>query len=281
MAPVPRVRARLASIATLSSAASAACSNWTLWKNYDFNGGDLPNQPASTTLSTPDECAALCCAAAPTCQAFSLNAGGANSRWCYLKGASGYSMGESGGCESGCFSGECDVPPPPPPDAYFPWFDLSIPRAQRLELLASNMTQAEAILWLNNGVPAINRLGLPAYDWEAEALHGVSWAGVATVFPQNIAWGAAFDPQLVSAIADVIALEARAKWVTGRGSDGSSGMYNGLSFMTPNNNLFSDPRWGRKYATRTRSHPAYPPLTAIPSLPPQQAARKRSARSPR
>ena len=91
------------------------------------------------------------------------------------------------------------------------------------------MTDAEAILWLNNGVPAITRLGLPAYDWEAEALHGVSWNGVATVFPENIAWGATWDPDLVSKIADVVATEARAKWVLGRRDDGSSGEFSGLS----------------------------------------------------
>lgn len=214
-------------------------------KDVDYNGGDLPNQPVSKTVSSAAECAALCCAAQPACDAFSVNAGSAGSRWCYLKGASGYSIGPSPGCDSGCLRGDCDVPPPPPPGTYFPWFDLSIPRATRVALLVANMTQAEAIHWLNDGVPAIPRLGLPAYSWEAEALHGVSWNGVATVFPQNIAWGATFDVPLIARVADTIALEARAKWVAGLGADGSSAEFAGLSFMTPNNNLFIDPLWGR------------------------------------
>ena len=107
------------------------------------------------------------------------------------------------------------------------------------------MSVAEAILWLNDGVPAIPRLGLPAYSWEAEALHGVSWNGVATVFPGNIAWAASFDVPLVAEVARTISLEMRAKYMVGRASDGSSGEFAGLSFMTPNNNMFVDPTWGR------------------------------------
>lgn len=213
------------------SLASSACPPYHAHPNTDYNGGDLPSQPASKSLSTLAECAALCCAAQPACSAFSLNAGAPGTRWCYLKGDTGYDSGTSPGCDSGCVRGDCDTPPPPPADSYFPWFNLSIPRADRVALLVANMTETEAIAWLNDGVPAIPRLGLPAYSWEAEALHGVSWNGVATVFPQNIAWAASFDVPLVSRIADVIALEARAKWVAGLGADGSSSEFAGLSFM--------------------------------------------------
>ena len=228
-------------------ALSAACASASECKpvalpDVDLNGGDLPNQPASKTLTYPAECAALCCAD-PDCHAFSLNAGGADERWCYLKG-DGYSEGALPGVDSGCLSGPCATPPPPP-DAYFPWFNLSIPRATRLSLLVQNMTDAEAIQWLNDGVPAMPRLGLPAYSWEAEALHGVSWNGVATGFPNNIAWGATFDAPLVREVAAVISLEMRAKWVAGRRADGGSEEFGGLSFMTPNNNLLIDPTWGR------------------------------------
>ena len=224
-------------------AAAAPCTrNYTAAANTDYNGGDLPNQPVAH-VSTPADCAALCCANA-ACLAFSLNAGAPNGRACYLKSA-GYDIGPTAGVDSGCFSGACDAPPPPPPDTYFPWFDSSIPRAQRLALLVANMSQAEAILWLNDGVPAIPRLGLPAYSWEAEALHGVSWNGVATIFPGNIAWAASFDVPLVLEVARTISLEVRAKYMVARASDGSSGEFAGLSFMTPNNNLFVDPRWGR------------------------------------
>ena len=215
------------------------------WPDYDFNGGDLPGQPVTKTSQGPADCAALCCADAD-CAAFSVNAGAPGTRWCYLKAASGYAIGPSPGCDSGCLSGECDMPPP---NSYFPWFDLKISRADRLALLVENMTDAEAILWLNDGVPAIPRLGLPAYSWEAEGLHGVAWNGVATIFPVNIAWGATFDEDLVGDMAAVIALEARAKFMVARAHDGSSGEFAGLSFMMPNNNLFVDPTWGRGQET--------------------------------
>ncbi len=98
---------------------------------------------------------------------------------------------------------------------------------------------------MNDGVPSLWRMGLPGFSWEGEALHGVSWDGVATIFPQNIAWGATFDPDLAHAIGDVIALEARAKYVIQRDARGGSAEFSSLSFMTPNNNLFPDPLWGR------------------------------------
>jgi beta-glucosidase len=98
-------------------------------------------------------------------------------------------------------------------------------------MLVSSMSLSEQISWLDDASPAIPRLGLPAYSWEAEALHGVSWNGVATVFPQNIAWGASFDVPLVSAIGEAVAVEARAKWLEGLAPDGSSQEFAGLSFM--------------------------------------------------
>ncbi len=177
---------------------------------------------------------------------FSLNAGDPGSRWCYLKASTGWSSGASAGCDSGCLNSSGACPAPAPPDnAYFPWFNLSIPMEDRLELLLENFTIPEAIQWMNDGVPAIPRLGLPSFSWEGEALHGVSWNGVSTVFPGNIAWGATFDPDLIFSIGDAIATEARAKYVLQRSSDGSSAEFASLSFMTPNNNIFVDPLWGR------------------------------------
>ena len=265
---------RIALTTALFDTVRAAC-NWTAADDVDYDGGDLPSQPISKTVSFPIECATLCCAD-PNCGAFSLNAGGPNSRWCYLKcvyalanpctpktrreihnrtlnplkhrGLSGYSIDAVPGVNSGCLRGDCATPPPPP-DAYFPWFNLSIPRAERLALLVSNMTDDEAIAWLNDGVPAMPRLGLPAYSWEAEALHGVSWNGVATAFPSNIAWGAAFDTGLIREIGRIISLEMRAKWVAGLNKGGASAEFAGLSFMTPNNNLFVNPAWGRGQET--------------------------------
>jgi len=215
-----------AATAAAAAAASAPCTRaFTAHADVDYNGGDLPNQPVAH-VSTPADCAALCCADAD-CLAFSLNAGAPEGRACYLKSA-GYDIGPTPGVDSGCFSGACDAPPPPPDNAYFPWFNASIPRATRLALLVANMTQAEAIAWLNDGVPAIPRLGLPAYSWESEALHGVSWNGVATVFPGNIAWAATFDVPLAAEIAKVISLEVRAKYMVGRVSDGGSATMAGL-----------------------------------------------------
>ena len=237
----------LAALLAAAALAAAPCP-YASYPDTDLNNGDLPNQPASKALSQPAECAALCCAT-PGCGAFSLNAGAAGARWCYLKAASGWSSGASAGCASGCLASSgaaCPAPPPPPgPPAYLPWFNLSIPMQQRLELLLDNFTLQETIAFMNDGVPALPRLGLPAFSWEGEALHGVAWAGVATVFPGNIAWGATFNPDLAFAIGDVIATEARAKYVLGRGADGSSAEFHSLSFMTPNNNIFVDPLWGR------------------------------------
>ena len=284
----PLMARLLCKAALLAAAAAGAPCPYTAYPDTDFNNGDLPNQPASKALSQPAECAALCCAT-PGCAAFSLNAGAAGARWCYLKGASGWSSGPSQGCASGCLASAgaaCPAPPPPPgPPAYFPWFNLSIPMDQRLELLLQNFTFAEANAFMNDGVPALPRLGLPAFSWEGEALHGVSWAGVATVFPGNIAWGATFSPELVFEIADVIATEARAKYVLGRGTDGSSAEFQSLSFMLPNVNLFIDPLWGRGQESawlgegparqppraarlshanpRPRAHTARPPLLAF------------------
>ena len=217
--------------------------NFTFTPGYDLNGGDLPNQPVSQTLSTPQQCAALCCSN-PDCYAFSLNAAsnGPNSRWCYLKGASGWTNSSISGVDSGFV-------PPPPPNTNFPWFNMSIPMDQRVQLLVQAMTLDEQISWLDDGSPAIPSLGLPAYSWEAEALHGVSWNGVSTIFPENIAWGATFDVPLVSQIGRVISIEARAKWLAGMSNDGSSQEFAGLSFMTPNNNIFISPLWGRGQET--------------------------------
>lgn len=127
----------------------------------------------------------------------------------------------------------------------FPWFNLTIPWRDRVDALVSAMTVSEQISWLNDAAPAIPRLGLPSYSWEGEASHGVAWAGVSTVFPSPVAWGASFDAALVSEVGHVIAMEARAKWADGRGADGSSAEFFGLSFMVPNSNLFLDGRWGR------------------------------------
>ena len=96
--------------------------------------------------------------------------------------------------------------------------------------------------------PAIPRLGVPAYGWWNESLHGVARAGVATVFPQAIGLAATFDVPLIGEMAEVIGNEARAKhhqFVR----EGKRGRYQGLTFWSPNINIFRDPRWGRGQET--------------------------------
>ena len=96
--------------------------------------------------------------------------------------------------------------------------------------------------------PAIPRLGVPAYDWWSEALHGVARAGRATVFPQAIALAATFDAPLVQQVATAISDEARAKFNLAQ-ARGERGRYQGLTFFSPNMNIFRDPRWGRGQET--------------------------------
>jgi beta-glucosidase len=126
--------------------------------------------------------------------------------------------------------------------------DLSRGFAERAADLVSRMTLEEKIAQLGNDAPAIPRLGVPAYEWWNEALHGVARAGSATVFPQAIGLAATFDPQLMREIATVISDEARAKHHE-FARRGQRGRYQGLTFWSPNINIFRDPRWGRGQET--------------------------------
>jgi beta-glucosidase len=112
------------------------------------------------------------------------------------------------------------------------------------------MTLSEKVAQMRNSAPAIPRLGVPSYDYWNECLHGVARAGVATVFPQAIGMAAAWDAPLLHEEADAIATEARAKDNDYRSQhDGNSARYFGLTFWTPNINIFRDPRWGRGQET--------------------------------
>lgn len=99
-----------------------------------------------------------------------------------------------------------------------------------------------------HAAPAIERLGVKAYNWWNEALHGVARAGVATVFPQAIGLGATFNEDLLEEIADAIATEGRAKFNMQQ-EFGDTDIYKGLTFWAPNVNIFRDPRWGRGHET--------------------------------
>lgn len=96
--------------------------------------------------------------------------------------------------------------------------------------------------------PAVKRLGIPAYNWWNEGLHGVARSGQATVFPQAIALAASFDTELLHDVAEVIATEGRAKY-NENVKQNDRDIYKGLTFWSPNVNIFRDPRWGRGHET--------------------------------
>jgi beta-glucosidase len=120
-------------------------------------------------------------------------------------------------------------------------------RAKARELV-SKMTLEEKASQLKYDAPAIERLGIPAYNWWNEVLHGVARAGTATVFPQAIGLAAMFDEELQEEIADIISQEARAKY-NGQSRHGDRDIYKGLTVWSPNINIFRDPRWGRGHET--------------------------------
>ena len=123
-----------------------------------------------------------------------------------------------------------------------------LPLDQRVNDLVSRMTLEEKVSQMMNAAPAIPRLGIPQYDWWNEALHGVAFSGVATVFPQAIGLGATFDPPLINRVGTVISDEARAKYHEAQRQRNYNRFY-GLTFWSPNINIFRDPRWGRGQET--------------------------------
>jgi len=129
-----------------------------------------------------------------------------------------------------------------------PYLDERLSDRERAEDLVSRMTLEEAASQMLYTAPAIERLGVPEFNWWNEALHGVARAGLATVFPQAIGLAATFDPETVKAVADVISTEARAKY-NAFSEKGDRGIYKGLTFWSPNINIFRDPRWGRGQET--------------------------------
>jgi len=114
--------------------------------------------------------------------------------------------------------------------------------------LVARMTVEEAASQLRFDAPAIPRLGIPAYNWWNEALHGVARAGTATSFPQAIGMAAMFDDALLQRLGDVAATEGRAKF-NALSAEGDRDIYKGLTFWSPNINIFRDPRWGRGHET--------------------------------
>ncbi|MGM8361805.1 glycoside hydrolase family 3 C-terminal domain-containing protein [Flavobacterium sp. ARAG 55.4] len=130
----------------------------------------------------------------------------------------------------------------------FPYKNPDLPIEQRVNDLVSRMTIDEKISQLMDSSPAIDRLDVPQYNWWNEALHGVARAGYATVFPQSISIASSWDRQLILDVATVISDQARAKHHEYL-RNGQHGMYQGLTFWSPNINIFRDPRWGRGHET--------------------------------
>ena len=130
----------------------------------------------------------------------------------------------------------------------FPWYNPELSFDERLHMLIDEMTIEEKISQLVYDAAAIERLGVPEYNWWSEALHGVARNGRATVFPQPIGLGATFDRDLIHRIYSAVSDEARAKFAISQ-EIGNYAQYAGLTFWTPNVNIFRDPRWGRGMET--------------------------------
>ena len=119
---------------------------------------------------------------------------------------------------------------------------------KKAQALVAQMDVLEAAAQLSYDAPALDRLNIPEYNWWNEALHGVARAGVATSFPQAIGMAAAFDPEMVERLGDIAATEGRAKY-NALSKKGDRDIYKGLTFWSPNINIFRDPRWGRGHET--------------------------------
>ena len=128
------------------------------------------------------------------------------------------------------------------------WLDSRLPAADRAHALVGQMTLEEKVSQLEDWATAIPRLGIPDYQTWNESLHGVARAGYATVFPQAIGMGATWDLNIVQAMGDVISQEARGKYNEAQRQDNHRIFY-GLTFWSPNINIFRDPRWGRGQET--------------------------------
>ena len=129
-----------------------------------------------------------------------------------------------------------------------PYKDPTLSPEKRAGDLVSRLTLEEKAALMQHTSAAIPRLGIKGYNWWNEALHGVARAGLATVFPQTIGMGASFDDQLLLDVFTAVSDEARAK-STEFSKQGELKQYQGLTFWTPNINIFRDPRWGRGQET--------------------------------
>ena len=143
------------------------------------------------------------------------------------------------------FIGSCCIGMQAQQEAYL---NLSLPVDTRVKDLISRLTLEEKVYQMMNNTPAIPRLHIPEYNWWNECLHGVARSGIATIFPQPIGMAATFDDGLVHQAAIAISDEARAMYNAAM-KKGYHAQFGGLSFWTPNINIFRDPRWGRGQET--------------------------------
>ena len=134
------------------------------------------------------------------------------------------------------------------PREVYPFNNVNLSTEERVADLVNRLTLTEKAGQMMHNSPAIERLGIPEYNWWNEALHGIGRSGVATVFPQAIGMGATFDEDLILEVATAISDEARATHNTAV-KNGYRRQYSGLTFWTPNINIFRDPRWGRGQET--------------------------------
>lgn len=128
------------------------------------------------------------------------------------------------------------------------YLDKSLSVQERAEALVDEMTVNEMAGQLRYDAPAIERLGIPSYNWWNEGLHGLARSGVATMFPQAIGLAATFDTDLVKQVGDITSTECRAKYNEYQ-AYGDTDIYKGLTIWAPNINIFRDPRWGRGHET--------------------------------
>lgn len=129
------------------------------------------------------------------------------------------------------------------------FLDRNAAPEQRAEDIVSRMTLEEKVSLLMYDSPAVERLGIRTYNWWNEALHGVARNGTATVFPMPVGMAASFDDELLYEVFDAVSDEGRVKWNIARAAGDEDMWYKGLSYWTPNINIFRDPRWGRGMET--------------------------------
>ncbi len=135
-----------------------------------------------------------------------------------------------------------------PQNIVYPFQDIDLSVEQRANDLLNRLTLSEKVAQMQDVAPAIDRLGIPEYNWWNESLHGVARAGAATSYPQAIGMAATWNPELIYKVADAISTEARAKFNHSI-KLGQRNRYQGLTMWSPNINIFRDPRWGRGQET--------------------------------